>query len=166
MRREIKKLIAATMSMAMLIGAGNTVMSSASGAGAPRKSFSFKIKADYKPSISVDNYLENYVYRSTADSNNAWMVDFRNSNETKTGHTTTMFYIGVVTPKGQNNKYGSAVHSVVLGSGQKYFSAYSIANKNKIVLYGKDNKDGTTGSYTVSGYWSPQTGKFPVDDRD
>ena len=166
MRKEVKKIMVAMLGMAVLVGAGNAACSNASGAAAPRKSFSFKIKEDYKPSISVDKYWENYVFRSTTDSNNAWMGDFRNTSETKNGHPITQFYIGVVTPKGQDNRYGSAVHSVKLGSGQRYFSAYSIANKNKIVLYGKDNKDGTTGSYSVSGYWSPQTGKFPVDDRD
>lgn len=158
MRKEVKKIMAATLSLAMLMGVGNTVDSSAANA-LNKKAFSFNVESNHGR-----NHTKESMKRTAKATDNAWMVDFRASNETSSGNTATIFYLGIV-KKNANNGYGSAYRTVKEGSGPKYFSPYDTTYNKDIVLYAMDNKDGTTNGYSISGYWNAQSGHKPVDDN-
>lgn len=158
MRKEVKKLMVAMLGLSIVIGAGNVIDSSAASA-LDKQAFSFKVKADHKR-----NHTKNSMHRTSNATDNAWMVDFRSSDETTTGKTATIFYLGIVNKNGDNG-YGSAYRTVKEGSGPKYYSPYDNTYKKNIVLYAMDNKDGTTNGYSITGYWSAQSGKKPVDDN-
>lgn len=68
MRREIKKLIAATMSMALVLGVGNMVNSSAAEKKIAYRAFSFKVESGYAATKNK-GYT---VKRTTNDVSNAW----------------------------------------------------------------------------------------------
>lgn len=151
MRKEIKKIVAATLSLALLIGVGNTINSSAATGGAKKRSFSFAVNGDCKPTNSED-----YYYRSTDNVRNAWGVQLDYSNEAK-GNTVTLFYLGKVND-GKKNEHGSSKQRIKEGEAMRYFQAYKNVSPGKTALYARDNDDDTLGSYSVYGYWNPQSG--------
>ena len=161
MRKEIKKLIAATMSMALVLGVGNTVnIKAGTESKIKAESFCFEIKSHCAASRNPGS-----IKRTSHKTDNAWSVDFRKSNESGSGRTSTRFYLGKVIPN-HTNEYGSALHTIQEGSGNKYYSAYSKVCPATVCLYGRDNDDGISEKYTVSGYWSPQTWHDPTNDGD
>ncbi len=100
-------------------------------------------------------------YRSTTDVNNAWKVELVNSNESSKGtRTATSFHLGVYNPNGYNPK-GSGTYAARLGSDFYYHAAYSNASKADVYLYGRDNLDTNSFSYSVSGHWDEETGQPP-----
>ena len=142
MRKEIKKLIAATMSLAMLVGAGNVTTSSARGKSLGQSLFSFDIRHNYQNSSSG-----NTRKRETKDMENAWGVQLNTSKDGK-------------------YRMGSDKHKVHARWGMRYYTAYDNTGGKNVTLFGQDNVDKTTDKYHVTGYWSPQTGKDPEHDMD
>lgn len=163
MRKEVKKIMAATLSLAMLIGAGNTVCSASNDKAVPVRGFNFKLNDMSVPKNSGDR-----IKRTTDKTNEAWAIRFDKSNEETTDDrkTYTIFYLGKIND-GDINGYGSAKHKIKEGSTLRYYSAYRNVSPGLTTLYGKDNKDSTTKGYTVTGIWTPQTKHAPVhDDQD
>ena len=161
MRKEIKKIVAATLSLALLVGVGSVENSSAHGEALSNSLFSFDIRHNY-----LKSHDDNDRKRDTTDTENAWGVQLNTSKETKKNKSVTIFYLGIKTTKGQYNDYGSDKHKVHVGWGMRYYTAYEKAGNKNVLLYGMDNTDGTTDAYHVTGYWSPQTGKDPANDTD
>ncbi len=162
MRSEVKKLMVATLSMAMLIGAGNTINSKANSDEdeMPAIAYNFEVKANCAASKNPGN-----IYRRSHKTDNAWSVCMDSSNEKKDSRTSTRFYLGKVTTTGVN-QYGSALHTVRERDGIKYYSAYSKVCPGMVCLYARDNEDGTTGKYKITGSWSAQTACAPKNDID
>ena len=79
MRREVKKLMTAALSMAIIVAAGNTINRGASQKKEkiPEMAFSFKLKDNYYGTKNEGNTVQ----RKTSDLNNAWGVHFKTSNE-------------------------------------------------------------------------------------
>ena len=77
MRKEIKKLIAATMSMALVLGVGNMVNSSAAEKKIAYRAFSFKVESGYAATKNKGDTVK----RTTNDVSNAWGVNFKTSDE-------------------------------------------------------------------------------------
>ena len=163
MRKEIKKLIAATMSMALVLGVGNMVNSSAAEKKIAYRAFSFKVESGYAATKNKGDTVK----RTTNDVSNAWGVNFKTSDEpTKDNKKTyTIFYIAEVV-KNETNKYGSSLHKIQEGSGLKTYSAYRNVSPGPTALYAKDNKDGSREAYTITGTWSPQIGDTPENDGE
>ncbi|CCZ40297.1 putative uncharacterized protein [Clostridium sp. CAG:122] len=157
-RKEIKKIMAATLGLSIIFGAGNAINSSAASA-LSKRAFSFYVKPERGKS-----HTQNSMYRTASSSDNAWMVNFKASDETANGRTSTIFYLGIVNKNGKNG-YGSGYRTVREGSGPKYFSPYDKTYKKDIVLYAMDNKDGSLNGYSISGYWTAQSGKYPIDEN-
>lgn len=160
MRKEIKKLIAATMSLAMLVGAGNVTTSSARGKSLGQSLFSFDIRHNYQNSSSG-----NTRKRETKDMENAWGVQLNTSKEAKDNRSVTIFCLKVKTSDGKY-RMGSDKHKVHARWGMRYYTAYDNTGGKNVTLFGQDNVDKTTDKYHVTGYWSPQTGKDPEHDMD
>ncbi len=165
MRREVKKLMTAALSMAIIVAAGNTINSGASQKKEkiPEMAFSFELKDNYYGTKNKGNTVQ----RKTSDLNNAWGVHFKTSNEeTKNNAATyTIFYIAEVI-KNDYNKTASAMHKIKEGTRFRYYSAYRNVSPGPTALYAKDNKDGSTSGYTVTGMWTPEAGVAPTNDGD
>ncbi len=162
MRKEIKKLIAATMSMALVLGVGNTVnIKAGTNAEDPVAARAFCISVKEKCEASIAE--KSSTKRTSKKTDNAWSVKFISSTESTSGKTSTRFYLGKVISNG-TNQYGSPLHTIRVGEKTKYYSAYPKACPATVCLYARDNEDGTTGAYSVTGRWSPQSGNRPVND--
>lgn len=152
MRKEVKKLMAATLGLSIVIGAGNVIDSSAASGGAKNIGFSFLVKEECQPTNS-----ESYYKRTAKDPRNAWGVQLDHSTEGK-GHTATLFYLGKVN-EGKMNEHGSEKHKIKEGEAMKYFAAYQNVSPGLTALYARDNDDDSLGKYSVYGFWNPQSGK-------
>ena len=172
MRKEIKKLIAATMSMALVLGVGNMVNSSAAEKKIAYRAFSFKVESGYAATKNKGDTVK----RTTNDVSNAWGVNFKTSDEpTKDNKKTyTIFYIAEVVKNEVGNitdiKIGKKLikieEIIQEGSGLKTYSAYRNVSPGPTALYAKDNKDGSREAYTITGTWSPQIGDTPENDGE
>lgn len=158
-KKERAKLLSLVLLLALVVSISAPLMSYAAAAD-NNYGFSFKIKADQLPSKNDDKR-----YRGTDRTDSAWKVQFNTSSESGIGKTKTIFYLGAYNPNG-NNKVASAYHTIKEGSEAKYYSAYTNASKKYVYLYGKDNDDGSTSGYTVTGLWDEETGKSPVNDGE
>lgn len=73
------------------------------------------------------------MYRTASSSDNAWMVNFKASDETANGRTSTIFYLGIVN---KNGKMDMVLDIVQLGRGRALnIFLHTIRHTRKILYY-------------------------------
>lgn len=115
-------------------------------------SFKFQIKANQGNTFSSSRE------RSTSNPNCAWMVDFRNSTESKTGaKCVTRFWLEKDLAIGIDYQVSDDA-DVKEGSGRHFYKSTKNGVKCNVQL-GAENNNYTATTYEAIGYWDEETAK-------